>query len=159
MDDYGEKCPMDMPDFFFSGATRLEPAKALKANISVQNASVIPRFWYVDAYFLCKTCKTEFLFSAKEQRTWYEEYGFIVDSKPKHCMHCRQSLREEKLLRKEYNEQIAEVLDSANAESKQKMINCIDELCEVSAQPIPSRISENRRLLGIQARRLLESAL
>ena len=43
----------------------------------------------------CERCGEEFWFSANEQRIWYEEWGFRIDSIPKHCAACRKMLREE----------------------------------------------------------------
>ncbi len=42
----------------------------------------------------CERCGEEFWFSANEQRVWYEEWGFWIDSVPKHCAACRTMLRE-----------------------------------------------------------------
>ncbi len=52
-----------------------------------------PLFAYRDEERTCRTCGAEFLFSAREKRRWYEEYKFLLDSVPVHCLPCRRARR------------------------------------------------------------------
>lgn len=149
MTDFGAENPREMPPHFFYGALRLKYETAVRSNPSNQNCSVCPRYWYVDAIFACSRCGGEFAFSADEQRMWYEQYGFWVDSRPKHCLACRRDLRNLKALRKEYDRDAAQVLEDGNLESKKRLASVIDQLYECGGE-LPPRINENRRRLANQ---------
>src|SRR5918994_4394206 len=99
MSSFGSEDPRDMPPHFFLAAFRVDYATAVRAKTADQNCSICPRYWYVDAAFRCSRCGAEFVFSAAEQRVWYEEYGFWVDARPKHCLACRRALRQLKAAR------------------------------------------------------------
>ena len=61
----------------------------IKADISKQNYSVIPLTKYQDTELVCRKCKQWFIFTAKEQKYWYEDLQFWVDSVPNKCQACR----------------------------------------------------------------------
>ena len=96
MDTFGDTDPRKMPMHLFYGAIKLDNDTAIRADITVQNYSVCPRHWYIDATFICDGCKQEFCFSATEQKYWYEALRFYVDSQPKKCKSCRQYERDRK---------------------------------------------------------------
>ena len=52
-----------------------------------------PRHFYVDDERTCIQCLEVFVFSAQEQRFWYEDLGFTFDSKPIRCVACRRDRR------------------------------------------------------------------
>jgi hypothetical protein len=141
-----------MPVHFFYGAIHIDYRSAVRANTAKQNCSICPRYWYVDASFSCARCDREFRFTAREQRTWYEEYGFWVDSRPKHCLPCRQDRRDVKELRREYDREVARAIESDDLECKKRLAAVIDQLCEIGGD-LPRRIHENRRRLGHQIAR------
>jgi hypothetical protein len=150
MSDYdGEHDPREMSPHFFSNAVRLDYASAVKADVARQNYTVVPRYWYVDATFACPRCGEEFCFSAAEQRHWYEELGFYVDSLAKHCAACRAALRARRLRRQEYDRDITSALSGDDLKAKQRVAAAIDELCETGGD-LPNQIHANRRLLGAQ---------
>jgi len=93
MDVFGNTDPKKMPQHFFLGAVSIDYGTAVRADISKQDYTVCPRHWYSDAIFKCADCGNEFLFSAREQRYWYEERKFYVDSYPKCCPDCRKMER------------------------------------------------------------------
>jgi hypothetical protein len=138
-----------MPAYLFQGSLRLDYETALRADFERQNCSICPRYWYVDATFSCDRCGGEFEFKATEQRAWYEEYGFWIDSLPKHCLACRRDVRELKAMRQEYDRFVGEALSTANIELKKRLAGVIDRLYELGGQ-LPSRINENRRRLALQ---------
>jgi len=141
-----------MPPHFFYGSLRINYETAIPAAVDKQNCSICPRYWYVDAVFGCARCGAEFLFSAGEQRAWYEEYGFWVDSLPRHCPECRRDLRKLKAVRHEYDQNVAHTLRHGDLESKKRLASVIDQLCERGGE-LPPRINENRRRLASQIAR------
>jgi hypothetical protein len=147
MDDFGRRDPRQMPRHLFQGSLRLDYGTAVRANVERQNCSICPHYWYVDVVFRCERCGAEFTFSAAEQRVWYEEYEFWIDAIPKHCLDCRHTLRELKLIRQEYDRTVAQVLNTGDLEAKQRLASVIDQLYEMGGE-LPSRINETRRRLA-----------
>jgi hypothetical protein len=147
-----------MPVHFFYGSLRTDYDSATRANPDRQNCGVCPRYWYVDAVFRCARCGSEFPFTAEEQRVWYEEYGFWVDAFPKRCVVCRRDLRRLKDLRREYDRDVADALESGDLESKKHLAGIIDQLYEAGGE-LPPRINESRRRLARQIERLEKRAL
>lgn len=145
----GKNDPKGMPAFFFSDAMRLDYSSATRANVEKQYASVIPRYWYIDAIVKCQRCEKEFCFTAAEQRVWYEEYGFWIDSFPKRCLTCRHALAEIKALQQEYDRDIARALGTQDIKLKRRMIELIKRLVDMG-QDLPPRIHEKRRILSTQ---------
>jgi hypothetical protein len=141
-----------MPAYFFHEARCLDYESAIKADVAKQNFTVVPRSWYIDATIRCCRCENEFCFSAKEQKTWYEDYGFYVDSFPTRCASCRRELRDAKALRDEYDRDIATSLSSEECEPKVRIVAVIDRLCE-SGEVLPAKIHENRKILAKQIAR------
>jgi hypothetical protein len=103
----------------------------------------------VDTIFRCDRCEAEFSFSAPEQRRWYEDLGFWIDSLPKHCLRCRLDVRNLIAARREYDQSVAHVLQDGDLESKKRLAELIDLLYEIGGA-LPPRINENRRRLATQ---------
>ena len=97
MDIFGDTDPKKMPQHFFHGAVSINYDTAVRADVSKQDYTVCPRQWYIDSTFKCMDCCKDFLFSAEEQRYWYEQRRFYVDSKPTRCPACRKKERARKL--------------------------------------------------------------
>ena len=152
MVDFGRDNPREMPRHLFNGCVRLDYGSAVRATPDKQNCSICPRYWYLDATFSCTRCGSEFTFTAAEQRIWYEEYGFWIDSLPKHCLECRRALRDLKAARQEYDRSIEEALRSDNAGLKKRVAEVIDQLYELGGE-LPLRINTNRRRLAGQLER------
>ena len=146
-----------MPAHLFWRALRLDYTSAVRADAAKQNCSICPRYWYVDAVFGCDRCGSEFTFTAAEQRAWYEEYRFWVDSLPRHCLPCRRALREAKTARQTYDLGVARALGGADPELTQRVADAIDQLYELGGE-LPPRITEHRRRLARQIERARTSA-
>jgi hypothetical protein len=71
-----------------------------------------PYFVYRDQEKQCQQCHQQFVFSAQEQRFWYEELGFIVWSTPQQCPSCRKAIRRAKLPHK----QLTDLVPNLNEE-------------------------------------------
>ena len=55
-----------------------------------------PYMAYFDVPLRCEDCDSQFVFEATEQKFWYEELKFWVQSRLKQCVACRQLRRERK---------------------------------------------------------------
>ena len=157
MDYFGESSSKHMPVHFFWDCAHLDHASAVRADVSRQNYSVCPRYWYVDGTFECSVCGEAFCFTAAEQRRWYEELGFYVDSYAKDCPSCRGDKRRRKELRKEYDRDIAAALASDEIEQKQRMCDVVDALCAFETD-LPERMHANRQTLAKQIAKLGETS-
>jgi len=100
MDWFGKLDPRKMPAHLFWRAKSLDYESAVPADIAEQSYSVCPRFWYIDARIQCIDCDEDFLFSKEEQKFWYENLKFWIDSFPKRCKRCQKA---EKKMRLEIN--------------------------------------------------------
>jgi hypothetical protein len=87
-----------------------------------------------------------------EQRVWYEQYHYWIDSAPKHCLECRRQLRHLKAARREYDASVERVLDGGGLEAKKRLADVIDQLYELGGK-LPSRIHDTRRRLADQIAR------
>jgi hypothetical protein len=56
----------------------------------------VPRYFYVDADRTCRDCGVSFVFSAREQKHWYETLGFRLDANAVRCLACRHAFRRDK---------------------------------------------------------------
>ena len=80
-----------------------EVAQALEAGLAagtiirvdrskVSSRSVLPTIpeYYRDQWFTCKDCGDDDLWTAKQQRKWYEEQGGEIEAIAIRCRPCRQ---------------------------------------------------------------------
>ena len=56
----------------------------------------VPRYFYVDRSLRCRDCGAGFVFSAGEQRHWYETLGFRLDATAVRCLDCRRAWRRDR---------------------------------------------------------------
>lgn len=56
----------------------------------------VPRYFYVDLERTCRACGAAFVFSAREQRHWYETLGFRLDASAVRCLPCRRAFRRDR---------------------------------------------------------------
>ena len=71
------------------------PPGFVAANPERQRAYGIggPKLIYAPIVRNCQSCHKEFQFSVDEQRYWYEELGFCIDSTATRCQPCRRAIR------------------------------------------------------------------
>ena len=77
------------------------PAGAVRGNIKSQSfcrMCHVPRYFFVDEDKTCVQCGQAFVFSAKEQKFWYESLKFHFDSTAIRCPKCRKLRRSLKAL-------------------------------------------------------------
>ena len=149
MDIFGSTDPKKMPLHHFYGAQEIDYATAIRANTTVQDCSVCPRHWYIDARFRCADCGAEFLWSAQEQRAWFETYRFWVDSQPRHCRDCRTKRRNILHLRQEYDALVGSARSGGTPEQKQQIVEIVGALEDYFGR-IPDKLKETRDLFQKQ---------
>lgn len=139
----------DMSPPFSGTHARLDYTSAIRADIDKQHYSAVPQYWYVDATFRCNRCKSEFCFSAEEQKLWYEHYFIWVFVHPNKCLNCRRELRRLKSLKQRYDQGITNAIRSKDIEQKLDISMIIDELVK-SGVVLPQKAIENRTALAKQ---------
>ncbi len=149
MDVFGNKRPEEMPEHFFFRALAVHYETAVRANTEQQNYSVCARNWYVDADFECQRCKQKFTWTAEEQKAWFEDYFFWVDSQPHHCRKCRVQLRRLLELRKEYDVKVAAARDHGTIELKSRIVEIVSELQQVCGK-LPEKMMDTMELFQRQ---------
>ena len=147
IDIFGDSDPRKMPRQLFGNSRHLDYATAVRANISQQNFSVCPRHWYVDAELRCSRCDQSFVFSADEQKFWYEDLKFWIDSRPRECVKCRKDLRELKALQQEYDHGIASAMSKGTSvEQKERLVVVINAI-EAGGATLTEKVRDNQRIL------------
>ena len=78
--DLGAHCPR----------SKRIPNTAIAADLTRQTPATLPVSHYFDLQRTCRDCALEFIFFAEEQKHWYEELGFSLDSDCVRCVKCRK---------------------------------------------------------------------
>jgi hypothetical protein len=63
---------------------------AVPADVSRQSPATVPVTHYVDVRRRCRDCDRPFIFFAEEQKYWYEELNFPLESDCIRCVDCRK---------------------------------------------------------------------
>lgn len=66
------------------------PHTAIVADLDRQTPATVPATHYYDVERRCRDCGRPFIFFAREQKHWYEELGFGLDSDCVRCVDCRR---------------------------------------------------------------------
>ena len=66
------------------------PNTAIVADLTRQTAATVPVTHYFDLERICRDCGRPFIFFAREQKHWYEELGFGLESDCVRCVECRK---------------------------------------------------------------------
>jgi hypothetical protein len=77
----------------YSSALAVDESNCVVANPDKQNYTVVAETVYYSMKLGCKQCHNEFWFPATEQRVWYEDWRFWIDSVPNQCAACRKASR------------------------------------------------------------------
>ena len=80
------------------------PRGAVRGNPERQNycrAHHEPKYFYVDETHTCVQCRLQFVFTAKEQKFWYETLQFNFNSQAIRCRNCRKQRRTDAALRQQ----------------------------------------------------------
>jgi hypothetical protein len=81
---------------------KVRVGQRIKADLSKQapNNSYSPPLYYEDIRFKCRDCGAECVWTAEQQRLWYEEWGGPIQSTAIRCRACRQRVRSKKVEQK-----------------------------------------------------------
>lgn len=97
----------DIRSSFYGYSDRtIYPESAILADFSRQNFTTFPRGYYVDMLAVCRTCARPFLFFAREQKYWYEDLHFYIDTDCVHCSACRAASHEHRDRLRRYAEHV-----------------------------------------------------
>jgi hypothetical protein len=123
----GRKLPQTS---FYSHDVRRIPNTAIPADLSRQTPATVAATHYFDLDRMCCDCGRRFIFFAEEQKHWYEELGFGLESDCVRCVECRK--REQGLAQKarRYEELFHE--PNRTAEQNLEMAECCVVLMESS---------------------------
>ena len=76
----------------------------LMANNSYGLSAFAMRGYYVDTPFICRDCGAACVWTAEQQRWWYETIGGSQDAIAKRCRPCRQRERQRKDLARQVSQ-------------------------------------------------------
>lgn len=155
MDIFGDTDPRKMPGHLFSGLVSIDFGTAVRANIDRQNYCTCPRHWYIDVEIRCDRCCGQFTWTAAEQRVWFEDYGFEVDSRARHCRECRAVRRHLAALRREYDVTVAAARSHGTREQKARIIQILAELKQEPGT-LPEKMIATGELFERQLRKQAE---
>ena len=127
--------------------TRVENT-AIPADLSKQTPSTIPVTHYFDSIRECRDCGRPFIFFAQEQKYWYEELDFGLDSDCSRCVPCRK--KQQDIGRKQ--ERYEELFHVANRTPSERL-----EMAECCLSLIESSVFHRRKTE--QVRMLLKGIL
>jgi predicted RNA-binding Zn-ribbon protein involved in translation (DUF1610 family) len=87
------------------------PEGAIEANVELlsenNNSYFLPLF-YIDRPFTCRDCGSKEIWTAKQQKWWYEVVLGDINSIAVRCRSCRRKLRAEKEAQKEHMAEMAQ---------------------------------------------------
>jgi len=106
------------------------PNTAIFADLSRQVAATVPVTHYFDVVRTCRDCGRSFLFFAQEQKHWYEELGFGLDSDCVRCVPCRKRQQGIARLRERYEELFH--VQNRSSDENLEMADCCLSLIEES---------------------------
>ncbi|MFH5803013.1 zinc-ribbon domain containing protein [Alienimonas sp. DA493] len=92
----------------FGGVRRFDdrpmaiPGTYVRADVSRQKWSVVPRAGYFDQDCGCVDCGRRFIWFAEEQKHWFEELKFDLAAWCVRCVECRRRIHREKALADRY---------------------------------------------------------
>jgi hypothetical protein len=93
---------LNMANYLYQWACNacIQKRRALLADVNRQYVMGMgsPMPSYMHLGFRCKKCRKEFMFSASEQKFWYEDLHLSIDIHPINCAACRKTVRHEKYL-------------------------------------------------------------
>jgi hypothetical protein len=123
----GKRWPYGDFSAYTSGTKRI-PGTAIVADPSKQTRATVPVTHYFDLERSCRDCKRHFIFFAEEQKYWYEELGFGLESDCVRCTECRKKQQGIAWLRERYESLFH--IDPKSAEEKLDLADCCIRLVE-----------------------------
>lgn len=133
-------------DFYaYASGTKRIPNTAILADTSKQTRATVPVTHYFDLERRCRDCKRQFIFFAEEQKHWYEELGFGLESDCVRCTECRKKQQGIAQLRERY-----ELLFHTEPKSEQQLLELAECCVKLVEQDMftPKRLEFSRMLLN-----------
>lgn len=121
----------------------LVPGTAICADLTKQTRATNPVTHYYDIDHRCVDCGKRFIFFAEEQRYWYEELGFGLESQAVRCPPCRKQQQLLDRARRRYEELFH--ISPRSVEETLAMVDCCLTLVEAGA--FNSRQKEHVRVM------------
>lgn len=140
----GKKWPHGGDMSNYSRGDRI-PNTAVVADLSRQTHAVVPVTHYFDLERQCWDCKRRFIFFALEQKHWFEELGFTLESDCIRCAACRK-LQQGLAQKRELYETLFHVEDRT-VEQTLQMVDCCLALIEADVFS-PRQLERVRMLLN-----------
>jgi hypothetical protein len=85
----GKKWPYGDYSAYYRQTKRI-PNTAVPADLTRQTPATVPVTHYFDLERPCRDCNRPFIFFAEEQKFWYEQLGFGLESDCVRCVDCRK---------------------------------------------------------------------
>lgn len=91
------------------GIQKARVGHRIKADLTkhTPNNSYSPPLYYEDISFKCRDCGAECIWTAEQQRLWYEEWGGPIQSTAVRCRPCRQRAQSKKAEQKKHMQEMA----------------------------------------------------
>lgn len=121
---FGKPYPYNHRSSLHRARPKRIPNTAIVADLTRQTPATIPVTHYFDLERVCRDCGRPFIFFAEEQRYWYEELGFGLDSDCVRCVECRKTQRGIAQLREAY-ESLSHVADKTVEQSLEMAEACL----------------------------------
>jgi hypothetical protein len=131
---------------------------AVRADVRRQNASLVGRDFYMDAWQTCTQCGEPYVFTTQEQRYWYEILRFYVWSYPVRCRRCRAVQRRAKRARQRYGDLREQAIRRDAPESLKREALAAIETWEAAGESLPGRTVQTRAILRRQIQRRRDAA-
>jgi hypothetical protein len=132
----------------------VSPHTAIPADRSRQSLATVPVTHYFDVKRQCRDCGKPFIFFAEEQKHWYEELGFALESDCVRCVVCRKKQQGLERKRERYEELFH--ISARTIEQDLEIVDCCLSLVEASVfhkrqlqhmrmilKKLPSELTEN----------------
>lgn len=130
----------------YSKNTQRIPNTAVRADLDRQTPATVPVTHYFDLARTCRDCGQRFIFFAKEQKYWYEELGFGLDSDGVRCVPCRKN--QQGLARAKATYDALFPLEDRDEVANLKMADACLALIEGGVFPL-RQVENVRRLLNL----------
>ncbi len=124
---------------------------AIPADTTRQVASMWPVAFYADVIETCRNCERPFLFFAEEQKHWYEELGFGIDSWCVQCVDCRKA---EQFLKRTFH-RYGHITNGSDL-SDDDLVQLLQDTKVLADAGMLSKVDNLRRIANLGKRRIPE---
>lgn len=116
------------------------PPGAIRGDIARQTFCCdVPHYWYEDSDRTCVQCGTPFVFTAAEQKYWYETLQFNIASTAIRCRACRALRRSQRAIRSRW-EAAAALPDPPSADDLLEYCAALVDLIETFGHGDPDKV-------------------